>query len=137
MPYMTLIGGAPKVRVGRPEEDRHGLRTYPVLVERHDGQWLAIGYAQHHRRWPAPKVDCGPLPGPEVRVALDRTVAILVNDANRLVDADQQDVETLNALDAETERLDRQEAQIRQQREVLRQKREAVRQLVEQRWTRL
>lgn len=134
MPHMKLIDGLPTVHVGRPEEDRHGLRTYPVLVVRQDGMWLAIGYAKQHRRWPLPEVDCGPVPSVEVRVALERTVQILIGDANRLVEADQNDAETIRALDAQADRLEKQAKKIRLDLEVIGQKREAVQSVGASRW---
>ncbi len=134
MPQMKLLDGIPTVRVGRPEEDRHGLRTYPMLVTRPDGSWLAIGHARKHRRWPLPEVDFRPVVSVEIRVAVERTVALLVAEADRLVDAERQDAETLQALDAEAEQLCRQEAQIRERRAVLQQKREAMQKIVQKRW---
>lgn len=135
MPHMKLIDGLPTVHVGQPEEDRHGLRTYPVIVTRQDGLWLSIGYAKHHRRWPMPTLDCAPVPSVEARLALERTVHILISDANRLVEADQHDAEAIRTLDALTDRLAKQAEKIRLDLEALKQKRTAIHSAGASRWT--
>lgn len=134
MPKMQLIDGLPIVHVGKPDEDRHGLRVYPVAVVRQDGAWLAIGYAKHHRRWPVPDLDCGPVPSVEVRIALERTVAILVGDANRLIDDEAQDLEALRAIAAEVDRIDRQAEKIRTMRDAAEARRSVISDRMAARW---
>jgi hypothetical protein len=132
---MKLIDGLPTVHIGRPDEDRHGLRTYPMLVTRPDGSWLAIGHARKHRRWPLPEVDFRPAVSVEIRMAVERTVAVLVGEADRLADSERADADRLTALDFDAQRLDAEEERIRQERHVIDTTRQAIHDRVASRWS--
>lgn len=134
MPQMKLLDGIPTVHVGRPEEDRHGLRTYPMLVTRPDGSWLAIGHARKHRRWSLPEVDFKPVVSVEVRIAVERTVACLVTEADRLADAEWSDTQRLTALDFDAKRLEDEEERIKNERTAIEETRKIINNRIAMRW---
>jgi len=108
MPRMKLIGGtdaSPEVAIGRPETDRHGLSTFPVVVALPDRD-LVWGTARMHWRWSVPEVsiDC---PTVTVRLAVERTVAALMAQCVAAMKADQADAETRCRLQAQNDDAER------------------------------
>jgi hypothetical protein len=94
MPQMKLIGGtdaSPVVRLGRPEIDSRGLQRHPVVVALPDRD-LAWGIAKMHRRWDVPIVEVE-TPTHEAGVAVQRTVAALMKQAEEIIRKERQEAD--------------------------------------------